>query len=162
MTLRAGDREVVISVDDGTVYRVPGVEQPGLSDIEPGQFVLVRIPQGEDEVATLVAVVTRIQMKKLAAEGRLLRTIRRGVGAAGVRGEVIAVNADGLIVSTTHGEVSVNATESTRFWIRGQEEATLADISVGDVVLVMGRPDLSSPIDAIGVRVVPEQAQPER
>ena len=161
ITVRAGDREVVINVDDGTVYRVPGVKDPGLSDIQTGQLVVAGVPRGENEAAKLVAVVTQTQMRRIAAQARLLRTVRRAVGAMSVRGEVVAVEGDGLVVSTPHGQVTANATEHTRFWVQGKEEATLADISVGDVVTVMGRPDLSCPISAIGIRVMPERPRPE-
>lgn len=165
-TVQAGENEVVVPVDDETVYRVPDVEEPTLDDIAPEQFVVVGLPREEGAAAKAVAVVTERRMRRIIAEQQLLRRTQRIVCPLGIRGEVVSIEETApdestLILSTPRGEVTVKVNEETRFHIPDTEEASLSDIAEGDVIIVVGRPDISCPIDAQHIKVMPERPENE-
>ncbi|MBC7237458.1 MAG: hypothetical protein H5T69_16575, partial [Chloroflexi bacterium] len=160
-----GALEVV--VNEETRYRIPGVEEPSFADLAVGQLIVVRpVPEEgglnpEDGVtAAVVGVVSEEQMRRIQRGLNLLERLRRLIGGMELRGEVKAIleNGEGLYtlaVDTPRGEVTVQATGETKVWI-GRQEASIADVKVGDRVLISGRPDLSCPIHAWRIGVLPE------
>ena len=116
----------------------------------------MRVPKDEGAAAKGVAVVTQRQMRRVNASQRLLKGTQRALGTVGLRGEVISVDEDMLVISTPKGEATINVNEETRLRISGADEASLADVQVGDVVVVFGRPNLACPIDATGIQVMPK------
>jgi hypothetical protein len=125
-TLRG--QTVTVVVTDDTRYRIPGVEDPSLADVKVGMAVLVKGTWRDDETFTAQGVG--------AAERE---QIRRHI----IQGKVTAVDSDAgtLTVNTRRGEWTVHTTDDTRYRIPGVENPTLADVKVGDRVLVAGRPD---------------------
>jgi len=99
-TMQVGEEETVIHVDEGTVYRIAGIEEPTFADIEVGQLVIVRVPKDEGAAAKGVAVVTQKQMRRANASQRLLQGAQRALGTIGLRGEVISVDEGVLVIST--------------------------------------------------------------
>jgi RNase P/RNase MRP subunit p29 len=122
----SGEERWVIT-DEETSFRIPGVSSPTIADIDEGDYVGVRGQRNEDGdvVATSVIVIP--------AEYAHRRHI--------VRGEVLAIEEQTLTVRTPHGERLVVTDEGTRFLIPGVEEPDIEDISVGDPILALGRPD---------------------
>ena len=120
-------REVSVVVTDDTRYRIPGVENPTLADLETGMFALVR-GTWQEEVFTAqgVGAASRDQIRRRA-----------------IRGEVTAVDLDSntLTVNTRRGEWTIHTTDDTRYRIPGVENPTLADVQVGDQIIALGRPD---------------------
>ena len=111
-TLR-GTRE--IQTDGKTQFRVPGVENPSIADIEVGDTVagvVVRDDEG-NLLARLIAVVPR----------RL-----RGLG------RVTAVHGKTITVVNLRGTFEVRTDADTRFRVPGVEDPSVKDITVGDVV----------------------------
>ena len=161
LTLSTGESEVAVRVDAETSFRVPDVDEPTLEDIESGQLVVVWVPQEEDAAAKSVAIVTERQMRQIATDQRLFRTVQRVVGLSGLRGKVIAIEANILTLSTPRGELTLNVGEDTYFRIPDIEDASLSDVNIGDVIVVMGRADISCPINAIRIQVMPERPAPE-
>ena len=165
--IQAGENEIVVPVDDETVYRVPDIEEPTLDDIAPEQFVVVGLPKEEGAAAKAVAVVTERRMRRITTEQQLLRRTQRIVCPLGIRGEVVSIEETApeeftLILSTPRGEVTVKVNEETRFHIPDTEEASLSDIAEGDVIIVVGRPDISCPINAQHIKVMPERPENEQ
>ncbi len=123
-------QEVTVVVTDDTRYRIPGVENPTLADVQVGMFALVR---GTWEDGVFVAQ---------GVGAASLDEIRRRI----IQGEVTAVALDSgtLAVDTRRGEWTVHTTDDTRYRIPGVENPTLADVQVGDRVIVAGKPDEDS------------------
>jgi RNase P/RNase MRP subunit p29 len=57
----------------------------------------------------------------------------------GIRGQVTAVSGQTITVQTRQGEVSVITDENTTFRISGVENPTIADVTVGSRIGVLGR-----------------------
>ena len=136
-TLRGQAVSVVVTED--TRYRIPGVEDPSLADVEAGMAAVVRGTWRDDKtfVAQGVGAAGREQIR------RHVKVLRE----ASIRGEVTAVDpASGTLTVNTRqqGEWTVRTTKETRYRIPGVENPTLADIQVGDRVLVAGKPDEKS------------------
>jgi hypothetical protein len=106
-------------VDDETVFRIRGVEEPTLADVEVGDVVAgVVVKQDDDTLLAKVVAVLPPQNERL-----------RGLG------KVTAVGDDALTVEGRGGETrTIAVDDETVFRIRGVEEPTLADLEIGDVV----------------------------
>ncbi len=155
-TMQVGKEGIVIHVDEDTVYRIADIEEPTFADIEVGQLVIVQVSKDEDATAKGVAVVTQRQMRRANASQQFLRGTQRALGVIGLRGEVISVDEGVLVISTPKGEATINVDDETRLRIGGEDEASLAEVQVGDIVVVLGRPNLACPIDATGIQVMPK------
>ncbi len=119
--------ECRVITDEDTQFRIPGVREPTIDDIDVGDYIGARGARNEDGDLVAATVVV------LPAE----HAYRRNV----VRGEVLAINDLTLTVQTALGERLVITDEATRFRIRGVEDPGMEDISVGDPILAIGRPD---------------------
>ena len=137
--------EVSVSTDENTRFRVPGVENPTIADVEVGNMVLAAGQRSEQDgtfTARAVAVVPR-------------RPLRRNL----LRGQVTAVGDGQLTLARPDGpEVTVLITADTRFRIPGVEEPGLDDIEPGDRIGVFGQPDESGQI--VAKLVVVPKGQP--
>jgi hypothetical protein len=81
-----------------------------------------------------------------------------GAGGAGgfgggVFGTVKTVNGNTITVSTPQNVTTVNLSGSTV--VQKTTPGTIADIQVGDVVTVRGRPDASGTVSAVNIQVLP-------
>jgi RNase P/RNase MRP subunit p29 len=123
----ASGEECRVITDEGTSFRIPGVSSPTIADIDEGDYVGVRGQRNEDGDVLAMSVVV------VPAEYAHRRHI--------VRGEVLAIEEQTLTVRTPQGERLVITDEGTRFLIPGIEEPDAEDISVGDPILALGRPD---------------------
>jgi len=160
-SMQVGEEELTIQVNEETVFHIPDVSEPSLADLEPGQLAVVHLLPGEEHIARSVAVVSKEQMRRINAEIKLLRAVRRAVGSEGLRGQVKSIQGETLVLSLPQGEVTIHVNEDTRFAVRGKENASLEDIQVGDTLLVLGKPDLSCPINASHIVVLPEHPPTE-
>jgi len=123
LTLATPDGELIIRVNERTRYRIRGVEDPTLEDIHIGDVVMaLGRPDGRGHwIARVVAVIPpeRIPVR--------------------LKGEVTAVQEDGLTLDIRRGEITVLVNEDTRIRIAGTEEGSLADIRLGDRAMAVGR-----------------------
>lgn len=122
----AGEECWVIT-DEDTRLRIPGVREPTIDDIDVGDYIGARGERNEDGGLVAATVVA------LPAE----HAYRRNV----VRGDVLAIDDLTLTVRTNGGERLVVTDEVTHFRIRGVEDPSIEDISVGDPILAIGRLD---------------------
>jgi len=72
-----------------------------------------------------------------------------------LRGTVTAIEDATLVVTTPQGERSVLTGEETTFRVPGVKTATLADVAVGDYVIVRARPAGDGTLLATTVAVLP-------
>jgi hypothetical protein len=130
-----------VHVDDGTVYRIRGVADPGLNDLEIGMQVGVK--------------------GALNADGSLQARVvgaRAGSRQGRLRGEMLAVDGDTFTVLTARGrEVMVLTDERTEFRVPGVENPTIADLEVGGKVAGEGVIEQDGTVRATLVVVLPEQ-----
>jgi hypothetical protein len=139
LVIRAAAGAVNVLTDGDTVFHVPGVENPGLGDVELGDQVVAG-GSWESE-STFHAVGVGVLGAHLAGT--------RGA----VRGRVISVGSDSLVVGTARGSLTVQADEKTRFRVPGVEHAGLDDIETGAGVGVLGMWDEDGSLRALVVRV---------
>lgn len=106
-----------VLTDDETVFHVPGVEDPGIEDIEEGDLIAGKGIRQEDGVflATAVAVVPP-------------RRIARSLG------RVIEIHGNKLVVETRRGTFDVHTDKDTVFRVPGVEEPTIKDIHKGEII----------------------------
>ncbi|HEY76635.1 MAG TPA: hypothetical protein G4O00_10735 [Thermoflexia bacterium] len=132
---------VQVLTDGSTIFRVPGVEDPSLVDVQVGDRVGCG-GEWKDEGTFHASVVV----------------VRRGRPAPGrsgtVRGRVLSVGGDRLTVGTSRGPVTVIADEGTTIRVPGVEHPTLSDIHPGDVVGARGRWNEDGSLQAEGVAVL--------
>lgn len=154
--VKAGERQTAIAVDAETKYRVPNVENATIADLRVGQLVMVEPVDRETETLTAktVVVVTKEGMQRAIKGVRTLQGLQRLVGLRTMRGQVVSVQGNQLVLTTPRGQVTVNVSEDTKFSVPGAQDATLGALKVGDTVVVRGRPSVGSPIDATRVAVV--------
>ena len=137
-TAWGGERRVIIGDETRLVF--PGVREPSIEDIEVGHYVGA---WGEiDEDGDLLARVVVVVPAALA---------RRGYA---VQGHVAGIDGRVLTVETPRGERMVITEEETRFIIPGVEGPGIDDVSVGDPLLALGRPDEEGNVMARVVAVV--------
>lgn len=128
-------REVQVLTGETTEFRVPGVENPSIADLQVGDKIAGEGVLEEDGTvrATLVVVLPE-QVARLD-------------------GEVAAVEGTILVLDTLGGTVNVATDADTIFRIPGVEKPTLADVEVGARVNVAGTWQDEMTFNAIGVSV---------
>ena len=128
-------KEVKTNAD--TRYKVPGVEEPTIADLEPGQRAVVTalaVP-----VVTSTSALADVQLYELLAKLVVVQSPR----PANLTGTIEAVDAaNQLFVLKTHnGETKrVRVNEGTNLVIPGVEEPALADLEnqIGAMAVVKG------------------------
>lgn len=137
---RHHDQQKVVT-NANTVFRIPGVKDPGIDDLQVGQHVLVKGQQsGQGNlIADLVAVLPR--------------------DAHLVRGIVTGIEGSTIVLRTGQGTLNVLTDESTVFRIPGVEDSGIDDIHLGDGVLAAGRLDDQGNLLAAAVAVRPQAFQ---
>jgi RNase P/RNase MRP subunit p29 len=125
LMVKTPDGERQVTTNDETRFRIPGVENPTIADVNVGDYILAR---GEpDSIGTFVAQAI------LAVSGQR-------VGRFIVQGTVSAIEGTTLVLDTLQGEKQVTTDEAI-FWAPDVENPSLADVQVGDPVVAWGRPD---------------------
>lgn len=111
--LHTMDGDYRVQTDDRTRFRIPGVENPRLKDIQIGDWVDVAALRQSDGSLLARLVVVRPEWVRL-------------------NGDVTQVAGTHLKIQNPGGEVLVHVDQDTRFRVPGAENPTLADIQVGD------------------------------
>ena len=125
LMVKTPDGERQVTTNDETRFRIPGVENPTIADVKVGDYILAR---GEpDSTGTFAAQAI------LAVSGQR-------VGRFIVQGTVSAIEGTTLTLDTRQGEKQMTTDEAI-FWAPDVENPSLADVQVGDPVVVWGRPD---------------------
>ncbi|MBN1315399.1 MAG: hypothetical protein JXA42_08025 [Anaerolineales bacterium] len=221
ITLETQVDEIVVIISCDTRFRIPGIPEGDLDDLETGDRIavtgrldqdgsvlarlIVRIPirseagmlrgelsaKGDDwlditrpdgtPVRVLVTENTRFQIPNVQNGSLGDLAIGDPVYTAGVwndrqelvarliglmpedvqdvvRGKVTSINSPVIEVLTHQGIVTVITDEETRFRILGQENASIDDIMIDDLI-VAGGVRTSSGLDAAVVKVVDEQTR---
>jgi hypothetical protein len=122
-----------------TVLRVPGVEEPTMDDVEIGDQVTAA-GTWEDE-ATFDAIAVGV------------RGGRRAGQQATVRGRIIRVETDQLVLGTLHGPVTVLVDGETQYRAPGVDDANLDDVTPGAAVGARGTWNEDGTLQATGVAV---------
>ncbi len=142
VTTPSGEEQRMIT-DENTRFFIPGVQEPSIEDMDVGDYVGVWGERGEDGV--MLARVVLVVPAELAH--------RRNF----VQGRVTAVEGLTISVETGQGERLVITDESTRLFIPGVENPRIEDVSVGDPILALGRPDDEGNLLARMVAIVTER-----
>jgi hypothetical protein len=116
--------EVVLLIDEETIFEVPGIEDATLDDLAVGDFVVARAVRGHDDeiVARHVAVIP---------SGSLEDELLRGI--------VSSVDGETFQLRVREGEVQVITDQDTVVRIPDVDDATVADLEEGRPVVVMGQ-----------------------
>jgi hypothetical protein len=139
LVLETRGGQVNVLTDDETIFRIPGVEEPTLGDIEVGNPVIAA-GTWEDE-ATFHAVGVGVGGRR---EGQ------PGV----VRGRAIRIGSDSLIVGTPRGPVTVLVDDETQYRVPGVDDPGLDDVGIGALVGARGAWSESGALEATGVAVL--------
>jgi hypothetical protein len=139
LAVQSASGTVNVLTDEDTVFRVPGVEEPGLDDVNVGDRIVAGGSWESESSFHAIGVGV--------AGGR-----RAGARGA-VRGRVISVGEDGLVVGTARGSLTVLIDEKTRFRVPGVENAGLGDIEEGAGVGVLGTWNEDGALQAAVVKV---------
>jgi len=134
-----GERSVI--TDEETHFRIPGVEQPTIAEVQVGDPLLAlgRPDEEGNLVARTVAVVTPGQVRRHT-----------------IRGVVTTLESDTIGLLTRRGEVRVLTNDQTVLRVPGVEDPGLDDLKVEDLVLVMGTWDAEEAVfDARTVALIP-------
>lgn len=119
LAVETGRGTAVVHVDDDTAYRLRGVAEPGLDDLDEGMRVAVRGTLNADG---------SLQARVIAASQDEPRPRR-------MQGEVIDVEGDTFTMRGAQGRhVTVLTDEATEFRVPGVENPTIADLHAGDRV----------------------------
>lgn len=135
-----GGEEVRVVTNPHTRFRIPGVSEPTIEDIDVGDYLAARGQRNGN--GALVAEVVFVLPAEYACRGNV------------VWGHVVGIQDLTLRVETRLGEKLVLTDDQTRFRIPGIEEPTIEDISVGDAILAVGRPDEEGNLQARMVAVL--------
>jgi RNase P/RNase MRP subunit p29 len=130
---------VNVLTDADTVFRVPGVEEPGLDDVEVGDRVVAG-GSWESESSFHAAGIGVVGGRQPGARGA-------------VRGRVISVGEESLVVGTARGSLTVLVDEMTQFRVPDVENAGLGDIGEGAGVGVLGTWNEDGTLQAVVVKV---------
>jgi hypothetical protein len=139
---------IVITTDQDTRYRVPGLENPSLSDISVDDIMLAGGTRrdGENRAAVITVIPPETQ-----------RAVRLGT--------VTAADESSLTLMTRRGEViTVLIDENTHFRIPGVDDPTIDDIEAGFQAAAagwMGREKGTLLARLVGARPAPAQELPE-
>ena len=152
LSVETPDGPWTVLVSEDTVIRLPGVEDPDLEDVAVGKAILVkgRVSAVGTMQAQLITPPTLLARMRDA-----LRDLLRALKRRGLRGQVEAKTGETLTLSTPQGQVTVRVNEDTRFRGPGAEPLTLEDVEVGDTIVVLGLPDITCPINAKGIIILP-------
>jgi hypothetical protein len=126
--LLTGRGDVRVLTDRETIFRIPGVEDPGIDDLEVrDQVLVVGTWDPEQELFTARAVTL---IPRWPSHLRF------------VRGEVTGIEGRTIVLNALRGEVAVLTDGDTLFRIPGAEEPGLENLRVGDKVgILVGRGD---------------------
>ncbi|MEA3338800.1 MAG: DUF5666 domain-containing protein [Chloroflexota bacterium] len=141
LTIETEHGPATIHVNDETEYRIPGVEEPGLDDLDEGLKVILK--------------------GTLNADGSLLAQMvaapHVGPRQGRLQGNVMAVEGDTFTVHSGRGRtLSVLTGETTEFRVPGVENPSIADLQVGDHVAGEGEVDEDGIVRAALVIVLPD------
>jgi hypothetical protein len=121
--LLTGRGDVRVLTSEATIFRIPGVEDPGIDDLEVRDRVLVvGTWDAQQELFTARAVTL---IPRWPSHLRFMR------------GEVTSIEVRTIVLHAWQGEVAVLTDGDTLFRIRGVEEPGLDDLRVGDKVGVL-------------------------
>lgn len=129
-----------VHTDPYTIFHIPGVDEPGLEDIQVGQAAIAAGVQNED--GSLQAILLFVP-QEMDLKTRL-------------RGEVLAIEGATLTLRAPRDrELSILTDEGTTFHILGVDDPSLDDVQVGDRVAVDVQMASGAPL-AQRVLVMPE------
>jgi hypothetical protein len=132
-TLDTQRGELSVQVDDQTRFRLPGVEDPGLT-CPGGQC------QGNDLSVGDKVVVGGARNEYGSLLARIVGIIPERPQRGWLVGQVTAVEGDTLTLTLPSGEEkSLLTDENTQFLVPGLNEATIADLNVGDTIGAQGQ-----------------------
>jgi hypothetical protein len=115
--------EVRVETDGETIFRVPGVEDPGIDDFNVRDLVVV--------VGRWDAEAEVFHARRVALAPRWPSHVRF------LRGEVTSLEGRTLVLETLQGEVAVLTDSDTIFRIPGVDDPGLDDVRLGDKVGVL-------------------------
>ena len=121
--LRARRGEVRVETHEGTVFRIPGVENPGIEELDVRDLIIVVGTWDAEEEVFSARAVTLIP--RWPSHLRFLR------------GEVTGIEGRTMVLHALQGEVAVLIDGDTIFRIPGVEEPGLDDLEVGDKVGIL-------------------------
>ena len=125
LTVKTPDGERQVTTNEETRFRIRGVENPTIADVEVGDYILAR---GEsDSTGTFVAQAILVMPGQ-----RVGRFIAQGM--------VSDIEGTTLVLDTLQGEKQVTTGEAI-FWAPDVKNPSLSDVQVGDQVVALGRPD---------------------
>lgn len=139
LVVETASGSVDVPTDADTVFRVPGVEEPGLDDIQVGDRVAVG-GSWENESTFHAIAVGVVGGHPAGTRGS-------------VRGRVVSVGEGSFVVGTARGPVTVLVDEETVFHVPGVEDAGLDDVEEGIRVGVQGTWNEDDTLQALIVRV---------
>jgi hypothetical protein len=151
LTVETNRGSATVWVNDQTVYRIDGVEEPGRQDLEVDSRVMIRGTLNQDSsLLAQIVVVPQIGPRRVR-----------------LHGEVLAVEEDTIILRRLQGReggpqmarrLSIPTDEATVFHVPEVEGASISDLRVGDVILSEGLFEGDGSRRASVVVVLPEQA----
>jgi hypothetical protein len=128
LTVKTPDGERQVTTNDETRFRIRGVENPTIADVQVGDYIVAK---GEPEsTGTFVAHVV------LVVPGQRLEQFI-------VQGKVTAIEGTTLVLDTLQRAAAERrvTTDEAIFWAPDVGNPSLADVQVGDQVVALGRPD---------------------
>jgi hypothetical protein len=128
---------VNVLTDADTVFRVPGVEEPTLDDVESDDQVTL-VGSWEDETT-------------FNAVGVGVRGGRRAGQRDEARGRALRVETERLVLGTLRGPVTVLVDDETRYRVPGAGDTDLDGVKPGAVVDVRGTWNEDGTLQATGV-----------
>ncbi|RLC72922.1 MAG: hypothetical protein DRI26_01935 [Chloroflexi bacterium] len=140
LTLETPRGQIDIMLTNETKYRIRG-EEGSLEDISEGDRVVV-LGKKTDDVFTAQLVIVAPGGAKHPKGFLKKRLLRHHLRHHALHGEVVAIGAESLTLSTKRGEVNIALTEDTKYKARtdeGLQEASQEDIEVGDKLVVIGK-----------------------
>jgi hypothetical protein len=151
LTVETNRGAATVRVNDQTVYRIDGVEEPGHQDLEVDSRMIIRGMLNQDgSVLAQVVVVPQIGPRRVR-----------------LHGEVLAVEGDTITLRWLQGRedgrqidrrLNIPTDEATVFHVTEVEGASISDLQVGDVILGEGVVEGDGSRRASVVVVLPEQA----
>jgi hypothetical protein len=139
VTTPAGEEQRVVT-GEATRFWIAGTREPSIADIDVGDYVGVwgeRNEEGDLAASVVIVVPAELAQRRFVAQG-----------------QVTAVNGLTITVDAGRGKGLVVTDGSTRFLIPGVEVPGIEDVSVGDPLLALGRPDDEGNLRARLVAVV--------
>ena len=132
--------QVDIMLTDETKYRIRGKEG-SLEDVSRGDRVVV-LGKKIDGVFTARLVIVMPGGAKHPRGFLKKRLLQHRLRHHAIHGEVVAIGANFLTLSTKRGEVNIALTEDTKYKARtdeGLQEASQDDIELGNKLVVIGK-----------------------